>query len=103
MTHLHMHCNTIVLIDPDVAVFVSEGNELAKPVLELRESIHIEKEVACDDCHGGDPYAEDADEAMSEDKGYRGAPRFEEIPGRIWIISKRVMKTPGPPWCKAGQ
>jgi hypothetical protein len=59
---------------------LAEGEELAQPVHDLRKSIHIEKEVACDDCHGGDPYAEDADEAMSEDKGYRGVPSFEEIP-----------------------
>jgi hypothetical protein len=56
------------------------GDEVARPVLLLKKSIHKEKEVACHDCHGGDPAAEDQDEAMSEDKGFRGVPSYEEIP-----------------------
>jgi hypothetical protein len=59
---------------------LAEGDELAKPVIDLRKSIHLEKEVACHDCHGGDPTAKDPDEAMSEDKGFKGAPDYKDIP-----------------------
>ncbi len=56
------------------------GDEMARPVLALQDSIHREKEVACHDCHGGDPAAEDMDAAMSAAKGFRGVPAFDEIP-----------------------
>lgn len=56
------------------------GGEFAKPVRELQESVHFEKEVACHDCHGGDPTSFDEDKAMSKDAGFIGRPTFEEIP-----------------------
>ncbi|MCK5552019.1 MAG: cytochrome c3 family protein [Deltaproteobacteria bacterium] len=56
------------------------GGEFAKPVRELQESVHFEKDVACHDCHGGDPTSFDEDKAMSRDAGFVAKPKFEEIP-----------------------
>lgn len=57
------------------------GGEFAKPVRELQESVHFENEVACHDCHGGDPTSFDEDKSMSKDAGFIAKPKFEEIPG----------------------
>lgn len=56
------------------------GGEYARPVRELQESVHFEKEVACHDCHGGDPTTFDEDKSMSRDAGFISKPKFEEIP-----------------------
>jgi hypothetical protein len=56
------------------------GGEFAKPVRELQESVHFEKEVACHDCHGGDSTSFDEDKSMSKDAGFISKPKFEEIP-----------------------
>ena len=56
------------------------GGESAKPVRELQESVHFEKEVACHDCHGGDPTSFDEDKSMAKDAGFIAKPEFEEIP-----------------------
>ncbi len=44
------------------------------------KGIHARRGVSCSDCHGGNPNAEDQDEAMDEDAGFVGAPEREEIP-----------------------
>ncbi len=44
------------------------------------KGIHARRGVSCSDCHGGNPKAEDEDEAMDEDAGFIGAPDREEIP-----------------------
>ncbi|MEW6376975.1 MAG: cytochrome c3 family protein [Thermodesulfobacteriota bacterium] len=56
------------------------GGEYAKPVKLLEESIHVEKEVACHNCHGGDPKTFDEEKSMSKVKGFVGRPGFKEIP-----------------------
>jgi len=56
------------------------GGEFARPARELQESVHFEKEVACHDCHGGDPASFDEDKSMAKDAGFIAKPEFEEIP-----------------------
>lgn len=56
------------------------GGEFARPARELQESVHFEKEVACHDCHGGDPTSFDEDKSMSKGAGFLTKPKFEEIP-----------------------
>lgn len=56
------------------------GGEYAEPVKLLEESIHLEKEVACHNCHGGDPKSFDENKSMSRAKGFVGRPSFREIP-----------------------
>jgi hypothetical protein len=56
------------------------GGDFAKPVRELQESVHFEKEVACHDCHGGNPTSFDEDKSMAKDAGFIPKPKFEEIP-----------------------
>ncbi|NIS61722.1 MAG: hypothetical protein GTO13_13785 [Proteobacteria bacterium] len=56
------------------------GGEFARPVRELHESVHFEKEVACHDCHGGDPTSFDEDKSMAKDAGFIAKPGFKEIP-----------------------
>jgi hypothetical protein len=56
------------------------GGEYAKPVKLLEESVHLEKEVACHNCHGGDPKSFDEEKAMSRARGFLGRPSFRQIP-----------------------
>lgn len=42
--------------------------------------IHLKPGLSCAGCHGGDPTAEDKDEAMSPKKGFIGVPSKKEIP-----------------------
>ena len=56
------------------------GGEYAEPVKLLEQSIHLEKEVACHNCHGGDPKSFGDEKAMSKAKGFLGRPRFKDIP-----------------------
>jgi hypothetical protein len=56
------------------------GGEYAEPVKLLEQSIHLEKEVACHNCHGGDPRSFDESKAMSREKGFVGRPSFKQIP-----------------------
>lgn len=56
------------------------GGELAEPAEEVPKSVHGEASLSCADCHGGDPSAEDMDEAMSPANGYVGAPARVEVP-----------------------
>lgn len=42
--------------------------------------IHREKGLSCHSCHGGDPAAEDAGQAMAPEAGFRGAPSKLETP-----------------------
>jgi hypothetical protein len=56
------------------------GGEYAEPVKRLGESVHLEKEVACHNCHGGDPKSFDEEKAMSPAKGFLGRPSFRQIP-----------------------
>ncbi len=56
------------------------GGEYSKPVKLLELSVHLEKEVACHNCHGGDPKSYDEEKAMSRAKGFVGRPTYQGIP-----------------------
>ncbi len=56
------------------------GGEYAEPVRLLQESVHIEQEVACHDCHGGNSTSFDEDTAHSPEVDFIGRPAFYEIP-----------------------
>ncbi len=56
------------------------GGELAQPVKDWRTSIHFKNGISCSDCHGGNPRAEEQEEAMSEKAGFVGAPDEKEVP-----------------------
>ena len=45
---------------------------------EWRQSWHYQNNVACNDCHGGDPI--DADLAMSPQRGFVGTPKYQQVP-----------------------
>ena len=51
-----------------------------KLVGEYLDDVHAKRGVGCEGCHGGDPTAEEADEAMDEAAGYKGKPARHEIP-----------------------
>jgi nitrate/TMAO reductase-like tetraheme cytochrome c subunit len=58
-------------------------SEMMKPALrkipgEWRQSWHYQNGVACNDCHGGDPT--DAAMAMSPQRGFVGAPKYQAVP-----------------------
>jgi len=55
-----------------------QGERLAVPVAEWRQSIHAASGISCHDCHGGDPT--DFTNAMSPARGFIGAPDFTGVP-----------------------
>jgi nitrate/TMAO reductase-like tetraheme cytochrome c subunit len=52
--------------------------EYRKIPAEWRTSWHYRNGVACNDCHGGDPV--DAAMAMSPQRGFIGAPKYQAVP-----------------------
>jgi hypothetical protein len=44
------------------------------------DDIHIQPDVSCSGCHGGDPTSSDGEVAMSEEAGFLGVPEKAEIP-----------------------
>jgi len=53
---------------------------LRDPAASFARDVHDRTGLGCVACHGGDPAAEDADEAMSPSRGFKGSPSFREIP-----------------------
>lgn len=51
---------------------------LGAPVGQWQTSVHADNGVSCHDCHGGDPT--DFAMAMSPERGFVGAPEYEEVP-----------------------
>jgi len=49
------------------------------PVAGMKHDIHAEKGLSCVDCHGGDATLMDM-ASMAPEKGFRGKPKYEEIP-----------------------
>jgi hypothetical protein len=57
------------------------GDELAAPVHAMdQDDIHASRGLSCASCHGGDPEADDQDQAMSRARGFIGTPKPNEIP-----------------------
>ena len=58
-------------------------DELLEPTLHVKEDIHFQKELACHDCHGGNPEAGgDGDPEAAHDPahGFRGKPSRADTP-----------------------
>lgn len=49
-----------------------------EPVKLWQGSIHAENGIACNACHGGDPT--DAANAMKKERGFLGAPKYNDVP-----------------------
>jgi len=49
-----------------------------EPVKLWQGSIHAENGIACNACHGGDP--KDAANAMKKERGFLGAPKYNDVP-----------------------
>jgi hypothetical protein len=49
-----------------------------EPVKLWQGSMHAENGIACDACHGGDP--KDAPNAMKKERGFLGAPKYNDVP-----------------------
>ncbi len=59
---------------------VSCHNDLETPEAKLfQHDIHRMKGLSCADCHGGNRYAEDMDQAMDKKAGYIGVPKGDQI------------------------
>ncbi len=55
-----------------------QEGRLGAPVALWKTSVHAANGISCHDCHGGDPT--DFGTAMDPDKGFIGAPEYEEVP-----------------------
>jgi len=49
-------------------------------VEDFQKSVHATRGIGCEGCHGGDPSAEDAEDAMNKAAGYVGIPARYQIP-----------------------
>jgi len=56
------------------------GGKQADIAAQWQRSSHAERNVACADCHGGNPAANTMDEAMSPKAGFIGAPAKSAVP-----------------------
>ena len=54
------------------------SGDLSAPVADWQTSVHAANGISCHDCHGGD--ATDMAMAKSPDKGFLGAPEYEDVP-----------------------
>jgi hypothetical protein len=56
------------------------GGKQADLAAQWQRSSHAERNVACADCHGGDPSADTIDAAMSPKAGFIGVPAKSDVP-----------------------
>jgi len=68
------HADDIVCITCHGALPV----KYSEPVKLWQGSIHAENGIACNACHGGDP--KDAANAMKKERGFLGAPKYNDVP-----------------------
>lgn len=54
------------------------AGKYGEPVKLWQGSIHAENGIACNACHGGDP--KDAANAMLKERGFLGAPKYNDVP-----------------------
>ena len=54
------------------------SGHLSAPVADWQTSVHAANGISCHDCHGGD--ATDMAMTKSPDKGFLGAPEYEDVP-----------------------
>ncbi|MGE5141052.1 MAG: cytochrome c3 family protein [Rudaea sp.] len=66
----------------------SYGGKLAQVVTDWQSSIHSQKGVSCEDCHGGDPTS--MDKAMTLAAGFIGVPKKVDIPALCASCHSRV-------------
>ena len=50
----------------------------SEPVKLWQGSVHAENGISCNACHGGDP--KDAANAMKKERGFLGAPKYNDVP-----------------------
>jgi hypothetical protein len=69
-----LHAEEIVCITCHGAM----PGKYGEPVKLWQGSIHAENGIACNACHGGDP--KDVANAMKKDRGFLGAPKYNDVP-----------------------
>ena len=65
--------------DTCISCHAALGGDLAKPASQFEADIHQQAGLSCADCHGGDAKDETMG-AMSRARGFRGAPKKNQIP-----------------------
>jgi predicted CXXCH cytochrome family protein len=50
-----------------------------KPSSIFKHDVHFKKGISCAGCHGGNPNAQEMEQSMSEDEGFIGVPKGDEI------------------------
>lgn len=76
---LSMNCRT-VQADEIVCITCHSAllGKYGEPVKLWQGSIHAENGIACNACHGGD--SKDAANAMKKERGFLGAPKYNDVP-----------------------
>jgi len=72
-------CGTALAADiVCIACHSAMPGKYGEPVKLWQGSIHAENGIACNGCHGGDP--KDAANAMKKERGFLGAPKYNDVP-----------------------
>ena len=76
---ISMGCGTVQAEDT-VCITCHGGlpGKYGEPVKLWKGSIHSENGITCNACHGGDP--KDAANAMKKERGFLGAPKYNDVP-----------------------
>jgi hypothetical protein len=71
---------TVALADEIVCIqcHAALPEKYSQPVKLWKGSVHEENGIVCNACHGGDP--KDAPNAMKTERGFLGAPRYNDVP-----------------------
>ena len=74
-----LHCGNAVAEDiVCITCHSALPGKYSEPVKLWQGSIHAENGIACNACHGGDP--KDAANAMKKERGFLGAPKYNDVP-----------------------
>ncbi len=63
-----------------VSCHLEMEDELRAPAAAFAEDVHNQPGLGCVGCHGGDPTADDPEDAMSPARGFRGTPEKSAVP-----------------------
>jgi formate-dependent nitrite reductase cytochrome c552 subunit len=76
---LSLNCSSVYAEDiVCVTCHSAMPGKYGEPVKLWKGSIHAENGINCQGCHGGD--AKDAANAMKKERGFLGAPKYEDVP-----------------------
>jgi len=81
-----------------VSCHLEAGDDLARPVQDIKNDVHDRRGLSCVNCHGGDATSDDMEKAMDPRRGWVGRPAPKQVAGFCGKChsNAEVMKTFNP-------